>query len=165
MVPQPFPQKGTEYQTGGEGVCRRSQLDAAEDRAKTGPRTRGSSSQLPRWEALGGPLLMGLMPGRPGNVAFWLVTIPWVPASPLCKVQILLPAPLPQGSFPRGLGRPNCRSLGGCGPPLKQTRRRAASPPLLVASQCPLTRVRSFSLLCPFPLHASCPLLMPSPGH
>lgn len=69
MVPWLFPRKGTEHQT-GEGVCRRPRHGAAEDRDQTGPWTLDSSSQLPHLEALGGPLLMGLMPGRtPENAA------------------------------------------------------------------------------------------------
>ena len=47
-----------------------------ETRLDPGPWTLDSSSQLPRPEALGGPLLMGLMPGRtPENAASSLVTL------------------------------------------------------------------------------------------
>ena len=65
----------------------------------------------------------------------------------------------PQGSFPRGLEWPNCRSLGGCGPPLNQPHQWAASPPRSNCQPLSAHQGRKFLFAVPFP--PAC--LLPSP--
>lgn len=120
VVPWLFPQKGTEHQR-AEGVCLRSQQDAAEGRAKTGSWDPDSSSQPSPLQALGGPLLLGLMPTRPpGNAASWLVTLHSGLPAHRAKYGLSFQLHFPKGAFRGAWGGPAtvpvCWSLVGCGP-------------------------------------------------
>lgn len=153
MVPQPFPQKGTGYQMRGRNL---PEVSARCSRGQGQDWTLDSGLFIPApslgsfgWASVDGPDAWEASWECSLLVGHHLLG----PCQPTVQSTDSSSCSTSTGEWP------NCRSLGGCGPPLNHTHRRAASPPHPNCQPVSAHQGRKFLFAVPFPL--AC--LLPSP--